>query len=85
MQVGTERGMSFVGVQIIPDKRMLRFNKKEMATLRRAQAIIEEARDRLAVVLDDNWDDSPWYTLNVELALEVEGRVEVDDYWYGPR
>lgn len=72
MKEVTDPAPSFFGVVLGRDKHFLQLNKQEIATLRRAAAIREEARDRLATILgQDAFEGSGFYTLTIDDLIEI--------------
>ncbi len=64
MKVTTHQPPSFMGVSLGRTKYHLTLNKQELATIRRANAIVEQVRDRLIAELGERWfEGSDWYTL----------------------
>ena len=77
MQITLEKAAEFFGVRMGQDHWRLTFNQRELTTLRKANAICEEARERMR----DNmgvaaFEESPFYTLEVfdciDTVIEAE-------------
>lgn len=59
--------------------RALVLNAHEIATVRRAQTIVDEVRDRMRAHLGDEvFEGSCWYTLGVADAVDVSGEFSLD-------
>ena len=78
MKVVTRPAVSFMGVTLGRAKHYLTLNKQELATLKRAQTIREEVRDRLSATLGvDGFEGSGFYVLTIDDLLD--GSVWWDD------
>ncbi len=88
MRTSTEPALVIWGIEMGEDRHYLQINKQELATLKRAAAIREEARDRISnalglhsfeisdhylLTIDDLIDHNPsWDNLDIDLANDSE-------------
>ena len=81
MRIVREPGMTALGLKISPDRKIIRLNKQEMATIRRAINIREEVRDRLRDEMGwERFEDSDLYTLSVdEIVDEGDGQIVFEE------
>jgi len=82
MQTTLEKAPSLFGVASgLPDKMKVSLNQRELATVRRAVAIVEEVRDRMRDSMGTpGFEESLWYVLNA-YDLDDEGGVIGWDVW----
>lgn len=72
MQIVKDTALTFLGIKIGPDAWQLRINKQEVATLKRAIAIREDARDRLREAMGwETFEDSDLYTLGIDDLVDT--------------
>lgn len=71
MKIVTELAYTIWGLEIGRDRHFLQLNKQELATLKRAAAIREEARDRISAALGlHSFESGDHYTLSVDDLLD---------------
>lgn len=72
MQIVKIPGPQMLGMVLGPDTWQLQINQREIATLKRAVEIQEEARDRLREAMGwESFEDSDLYTLRVDELAET--------------
>ncbi len=72
MQIAKIPGPHMLGMALGPDTWQLQLNQREIATLKRAFEIQEEARDRLREAMGwESFEASALYTLDVEDLLDT--------------
>ncbi len=72
MQIVKIPGPHMLGMKLGPDTWQLQLNQREIATLKRAVEINEEARDRLREAMGwESFEGSDLYALDVEDLLET--------------
>ncbi len=77
MQITLEKATEFFGVTLGRDRWQLTFNQRELATLRKANAICEEARERLRDKMGNAaFEESPYYTLEVWDCIDTPIEME---------
>ena len=77
MQITLDKAAVFLGVSVGEDRWLLTFNQRELATLRKANAICEEARDRLRDKMGvAAFEESPYYTLEVWDCVDTPIEME---------
>ena len=77
MHTTVTKALSFLGVDSgLPDKRQVTLNQRELATVRKAVAIVEEVRDRMR---DDMgtpaFEKSLWYVLDAHDLADEDGVI----------
>ena len=71
MKIVTDFAYTLWGMEIGKDRHSLRLNMKELATLKRAAAIREEARDRISAALGiHSFESGDHYTLSIDDLLD---------------
>ena len=68
MQEVIERGISFMGVQGMPDRRMLKLNQQEIALLERAADLADKIREHLR---DEDGEDTEWGEEAASMAMRA--------------
>ncbi len=77
MQVTLEKAPEFYGVRLGRDHWRLTFNQRELATLQKANAICEEAREQLRESMgEEAFQDSPYYRLEVWDCIDTPIEIE---------
>ena len=78
MQITLEKATEFLGVSVGEAHWRLTFNQRELATLRKANAICEEAREKLREQMGTAaFEESPYYTLEVWDCIDTPIEMEV--------
>ena len=77
MQTTRNPSPSFFGVSSgLPDKMAVVLNQRELATIKKAVAIIEEVRDRMRADMGTpTFEESLWYVLDAHDLADEEGTI----------
>ena len=80
MQTTTMPAPSFLGVSSgLPDTLKVSLNQRELATVRRAVAIVEEVRDRMRDTMGTpSFEESLWYVLDAHDLADEDGVIAWD-------
>ena len=77
MQITLDKATEFFGVSMGQDHWRLTFNQRELATLQKANAICEEAREQLREKMGNAaFEASPYYTLEVWDCIDTPIEME---------
>ena len=80
MQTTTTPALSFLGVSSgLPEKMQVSLNQRELATVRKAVAIVEEVRDRMRHTMGTpSFEESLWYVLSAHDLADEDGVIAWD-------
>ncbi len=80
MQTLNQPAPSFFGeASGLPDKKTVKLNQRELATVQKAVAIVEEVRDRMRLSMGTAaFEGSLWYVLNVHDLADENGVIGWD-------
>ena len=80
MQTTTTPALLFLGVSSgLPDTLKVTLNQRELATVRKAVAIVEEVRDRMRDTMGTPaFEESAWYVLGAHDLADENGVVSWD-------
>ena len=82
MQTTRIPAISFLGISSgLPDTMKIALNKRELATVRRAVAIVEEVRDQMCDSMGTpDFEASLWYGLNAHDLADEDGVISWDKW-----
>ena len=82
MQTTRVPAISFFGVSSgLPDTMKVTLNQRELATIKKAVAIVEEVRDRMRDSMGTaDFEESLWYVLDVHDLADEDGVISWDKW-----